>query len=117
MIQNFWNEVEIYCSHRHEKPIKMEIQNGPHSLFYACPKYHPDNRSEDERACSNRINLVDYEAMLNHFQRILTEAIMNNRQEDLTNHTWTYKGIEFKVFEYKKDEIIKIEMLNKKAIR
>jgi hypothetical protein len=95
----------------------MEIQNGPHSLFYACPKYHPDNREPDERACSNRINLVDYEIMLKHLQDILTDAMMHDRQEDLTNHSWVYKGIEFKVFEYTKDKIIKITMTNKKAVR
>lgn len=116
MIQNIWGMVEIYCNHRHEKPIKMEIQEGPHSLFYACPKYHPENRTADERACSNRINLIDYEAMINHVSDILMGSMLNNSQDNLTNYAWSSKGIDFKIIEHTKDKI-KILMTNKKAIR
>lgn len=115
MIMNLWQSIEIYCSN-HDEPVKMTIQQGPHSLFYSCPKYYPDNRGEYERACSNRINLVDYEAMINYISELLMDAELNNRADNLTNVNWKSKGIEFYIIEHTKDKI-KIKMLNKKALK
>ena len=116
MIANIWKEIEVFCENRHEEPVKMEIQDGPHSPFYACPKYHPENRTEEERACSNRINLVDYENMINYISDEITENVKNGCEANLTNYKWTKKGIEFHIFSHAPNEI-KVLVSNKKAIR
>lgn len=115
MITNLWQSVEIYCDN-HEEPIKMTIQQGPHSLFYSCPKYYPENRNEDERACSNRINLIDYEAMINYIGNLLMDAELNNRSDNLANIKWQSKGIEYYITKHTKG-LIKVKMINKKAIK
>lgn len=114
MIKNIWDTIEVYCGNGHDKLVKMEIQQGPHSLFYACPKYHPENRHEGERACNNRINLVDYEKMIDHISSILIDAEMNGRVEYLTGHTWSSNGIDFKIIAH--DSKIKVLMLSKKSL-
>lgn len=115
MIQNIWQKIELYCG-VHSEPIKMEIQEGPHSLFYACPKYYPENRDIGERACANRINLVDYEAMINYISKLLIDADVNNEKLVLANYKWTMKSIQFEIFEHE-GEMIKIKMINKKALK
>ena len=114
MIKNIWNEIEVFCGNGHNELIKMEIQQGPHSLFYACPKYHPENRGENERACNNRINLVDYEKMIDHISDILIDAELDGRVEYLTGHSWSANGIDFKVVDH--SDKIRILMLSKKSL-
>lgn len=113
-IKNIWKEIEVYCGNGHNELVKMEIQQGPHSLFYACPKYHPENRTKDERACANRINLIDYEKMINHISDILIEAEMNDVVENLTGHSWSANGIDFKIIS--DDDKIRVLMLSKKSL-
>ena len=64
-ITGIWKDITIVCG-CHEQPVKMIIQEGPSSLFYSCPRYYPENRNENESACANRINLIDYEEMVNY---------------------------------------------------
>ena len=118
MIQNLWQNIVLYCGN-HEKEnelVKMTIQNGPSSLFYACPKYYPDNREVGEKACPNRINFVDFEKFVNHLSDIIEDANKNFETVGLTGHKWTYKTITFEVFSYKEDKI-KVKMINKKALK
>lgn len=85
-------------------------------MFYSCPKYYPQNRTENERACSNRINLVEYEAMVDYIHGLIAEADVSGGKVDLTNHFWTKKGIEYRVIEHSGDKVY-VEILNKKALR
>lgn len=115
MIHGIWNNINLKCG-CHKEYIDLEIQQGPHSLFYACPKYHPENRDSNERACANRINLVDYENMIKHLSEILTNAEMNNEVIVLTGYKWVSKSIEYEIINHTKDKI-DIVMVNKKALR
>lgn len=116
MITGSWGDITLVCSHRHEIPIPMVIQQGPSSPFYACPKYHPENRSLDERACNNRLSLEDFSKMLAHLHSILVDAEMNDEKVNLTNHTWKdRKGTIFKVLKQDGDKLT-IEVYNKRAI-
>jgi len=115
MIRNIWNTIEVYCDNRHEIPIPMQIQEGV-SLFYACPKYHNANRDDHEYACSNRINLIEYESMVLYISDIIMENEMNNCSANLNNYEWSNKkGITFKIFEHTKDKI-KVIVRNTPAI-
>lgn len=117
MIQNLWQNISIYCgNHKNEEPVEMNVQTGPMSLFYACPKYYPGNRGEKEKACPNRINFVDFEKFVNHISEIIEEAMKNFETPGIDGYVWQYKSITFKVISYKENKI-KVEILNKKALK
>lgn len=115
MIKGIWKTIELVCGNNHPIETPMTIQEGPLSMFYACPKYHNENRSENERACTNRIKLDDYEKMVNKICDILSEGEIENKIIDLTGYEWSARGVHFKVLKHTKNKI-KIEMTNKKAI-
>ena len=100
-----WKNVTPICGCHENERIEMTIQEGPHSLFYACPKYHPENRAPGERACNNRINLIEYQKMLEKLMGEIAEADCMMGSVDLTNCTWKSKGTEFKVLEHNGDKV------------
>lgn len=116
MLQNLWKNIVPVCCCNHEE-TPMQLIQGPSSLFYACPRYYPDNRAAGEKACPNRINLVDYQKMAEHFSQEIEEGMMNGQKEDLTNEIWNLKKqVDFKVLEHKKG-LLKVSIYNKKAFR
>ncbi len=115
MIKNFWKKIILVCG-CHEEEIPMQIIDGPSSLFYACPKYYPQNREHGEKACANRINLIDYEKMVDYLSERYEETLLSGGKENLKNVSWTYKSISFKVIEHT-EEYIKVKMVNKKALK
>ena len=115
-IEGSWKNIVPVCGNHGGERIPMVINNGPHSLFYSCPKYHPENREKGERACNNRINLIEYEKMVSHVMEIIAEEACKNNDIDLTNYKWTSKGIHYKVLEHKDGELV-IEVLNARAMR
>lgn len=118
MITNLWQKVELYCGNRHEVPVRMDIQQGPTTVFYACPKYHEYNREPGEKACANFLYVNEYEKMLAHISAILIEADKNNEIPNLTGYKWSENGVDFEVFEHiteKSKEKIKIKMFNRRA--
>lgn len=114
-IAGSWENVHLYCDCHPNEEIEMNLQQGPHSLFYACPRYYPFNRKEGEIACYNRLNLVDCEKMLSKLAEVLMENDENGIKMDLANYTWTAKGITYKVIEYS-DRRIAVKVLNKPAL-
>lgn len=116
MIKNIWKCTNFWCSHRHEA-IKMELIQGPMSLFYACPKYYPQNREPNERTCNMRLNLVDAEAILEKLSKIIEEDDNNGLNADYTNLEFDYKDIHITVLSYDKTGSIDLNILNKKAIK
>ena len=117
MIKNFWKKIILVCGNHSDEEITMDIINGPMSLFYACPKYYPENRKPGERACANRINLVDFEKMVEHLSELYEENFVEGNLINLTGYRWVYKKvIQYEVIEHNQDHI-KVKMLNKKALR
>jgi hypothetical protein len=115
-ITGTWDSVKLMCTHRHKEPVPMEIKQGPSSLFYACPKYYPQNRDEDERACNNRLNLVDYERMLSHVNGLLRDAELNDEKVNLKSVKWKdAKGTLFEVLSHDGDGLV-VSAVNKRAI-
>lgn len=115
MYLNSWGKVTLICgNHGDDHSHEMGLKQGPHSLFYSCPEYksiYGDNH--EGRSCNNRLNLVDYEAMLNH----LNEMADGNGIEEvcLEGYRFTQKGVSYQVLEHKGGRF-KVKMLNKKAI-
>lgn len=117
MITGSWNKTTLICgNHPEGEEHQMIIQQGPHSPFYACPKYNIENLKPNEIQCYNRINLNDYEKMLNHIANILVEGEINGEEICLTNHTWKYRGKEFKVLNHDKNGIV-IKFIDKLAVK
>ncbi|MDR0286478.1 MAG: hypothetical protein LBI03_02040 [Clostridiales bacterium] len=115
MIKGFWQTTTLVCAnHSGTEEVIMELQQGPKTLFYACPKCNPENRSEGECACNNRITLKEFEGMLNQIFTVLEKADENSTVLNLTNYTWKKRMLEFKVLEHTAKEM-KIQVLNRKV--
>lgn len=115
MITGLWKMIEIYCGNNHEELVPLQPVQGPLSLFYACPKYYEDNRKENEKKCSNRINLNDYNSLVEHLTKILSEAEENDEILNLEGYKWKSKGIMYEVFKHN-DRKIKIKVYSTKSI-
>lgn len=117
MVKNLWKNITLVCGCNHCMETEMKLVQGPSSLFYACPRYYPENREKGEKACANRINLIDYEKMVDHFSEEFENSIMEGCNVDLTNSEWVYKKqIVFRVLGHKNGQL-KVSMYNKKAIK
>jgi hypothetical protein len=123
MIENIWEKISIYCG-CHDKPIKMVPHEGStyavwsggtNSMFYSCPKYYEENRTPDEHACFNRLNLVEYEEAVTHISDIKEQSMTEDSSVNLTGYRWkNKKGTEFQIMTDDKDGI-KISVINRKV--
>lgn len=117
MIKGIWQSVTLLCGNNHppgKEPV-MTLQQGSSSLFYACPHYFAENRSEGDFPCCNRVSLKDFEGMLDEIFKVLTKADETNTVLNLTNYTWQKRGVIFKVVFHNEREI-RIQALNRKAL-
>ena len=71
MIRNLWSITKICCG-CHEEPIAMRLQNGPKSVFYACPEY--DKKYHGEKGCPNRVSTEIVEQILDILGEKIEEA-------------------------------------------
>jgi len=118
MIKNLCDMIEIYCGHGHEEPVAMYMKSGSDSgkdSFYACPKYYPENRTPEERACNNNLTITDYIKMVNYLDKTLTQAELNDEKLNLTNSRFKIGQVEYKVLEHTYTKL-KIAVVNKRAI-
>jgi len=118
MIKNLADMIEIYCGHNHSEPIPMYMKEAAGTgkdSFYACPKYYPENRTSEERACNNNLTITDYIKMINKIDKILTEAELNDEKINLTNMTFKIGQVEYHIFEHTIKKI-KVAIVNKRAI-
>lgn len=115
-IENSWQNITPVCGHHKGERVEMRINQGPHSMFYSCPKYYPENRGKDEQACNNRINLIEYQKMVDKLMGKIAESAVSGGTIDLTNYTWNSKGITYKVLEQHGDKLV-VEILNVRAMR
>lgn len=117
MIKNLWKHITLVCGNHHKEEVIMDLKSGPMSLFYACPKYYPENRTKEERACVNRLNLVDFEKMLDHMTKKIEDDMDQNIETNLTGYQYRdRKGTQYTVLEHSKDDL-KIEVLNRRALK
>lgn len=114
LINGIWADITLVCGN-HEKPIEMNIQQGPHSPFYACPKYFEENRKEDEHKCANRLNLIEFEKMIDHINEMICLEAMESNTICLKNHAWKMKGIEYKILVHHEEKIV-VQCINRPAL-
>ena len=119
MIKILWSRVTFCCINGHEHPIPFRVQAGK-TNFYACEKYFQENRTPEERACANRLNLDDAQGIVLKLSDLIEENDNIECRTDLTNYSFTYVGprasILVKIVKYSEKEII-LGILNKTALR
>ena len=115
IIKGFWETTMLVCGNHPDEEVEMAIRSGPTSLFYACPKYDADKRKQGETPCFNRISLKEFEGMLDDLFELLTDDDSASTVLNLKNHTWTRKGIEYKVLQHT-DKQIKVQVINRRSI-
>lgn len=96
IIKNLWNNIEIVCGCHEEKVLLQPNENGS-TLFYSCPKYYSANRKEGEKACSNRISMNDYQALVEYIGGKLADAELRNEREHLEGFHWKKRNIEYTI--------------------
>ena len=118
MIKNFCDMLEIYCGHGHSEQIPMYMKEGAgygRDSFYACPKYYPENRTPDERACNNNLTITDYLKMVDFLDKKLSNAELNDEKINLKNFKFKIGQVEYTVIDHTSRKI-KISVVNRKAI-
>lgn len=115
MIVNLWKNTSFYCMN-HDKPVKMEPRTGKKELFYACPKYYPENRSDNERACMNNMYTQDaQEAVCYVSDKIEQYTAEGIEPLCVIGETWTKRDIDYTVLNYDNGKL-KIGVLNRRAL-
>ena len=112
MINNIWRNAVVCCGnpqHGNEN-IPMQIKQGPHSVFYACPRYA--NKYEGGQACGNRISPETMDIIF----KKLSEKMEENDDINLTGYEFGFKTIFVKVVKHLDTQMI-IKVFDKKTIR
>ena len=126
MISNIWNQIRICCGCHGKETVMMMPHDGSEasaqggktgSIFYSCPRYYPENRSENERACFNRISIAEYEELVLKISSVLESADASGQVLNLSGMCWTNKrGTKFKVLKHERTLILVsvVNSLNRK---
>lgn len=94
MITNFWKNTKLHCL-KHEEQPEMTITVHTAGPFYECP------------ICHSKISVYDFEKMINHYQKVITDAYANNEEPHLENEKWKTKKKIYTVLEHK-DNLFKV---------
>lgn len=115
-ILNSWENIHFICTHRHKKPQPMKIMESARAVFYACPKYFPDNREEGEPSCCNAIYLNDAEKAVAAINDRLGKAAVNDEEVNLANYRFSIDNVDYHIIK-DEDGQIEVEVLNRKVVR
>lgn len=127
MIENIWSKVHIYCGNHgenhgikmvpHEQSQLARFGGGIGSMFYACPKYYPQNREKDEKACYNRISISEMEEMINYISDKIESPDAVFAEVNLKGLTWKNKrGTKFKIITFTHSRI-DVLVLSQQSLR
>ena len=117
MILGNWQNIKLICgNHGEDYSHEMIIHQGREgmSTFYSCPCYQSLLQKEiTNKSCNNRLNIVDYEKMLDTVSDEMLDD--DGNITNIRGFAWKRKGIDFKVLD-DDNGILTICMLNRKAI-
>ena len=119
MIRNLWTKVCLYCGNHENASVKMEPHEAPASvisqrlygysekiMFYTCPKYYPEHRSENEVCCRNHISVNEFEKMLAYFSDEMEAQLQKGAIPTLTGLKWKSRaGVEYRVIRQSDDHL------------
>ena len=116
MVQNIWNKTQIVCACHGEEYPKMEPRVGSKSVFYACPKYYPENRDPGDRiACMNNIDDVIMEKILEKISEEISEQMQDGQTPFIKNVKFKIRDVECKVVA-QDDNGITVAVKNRRAL-
>lgn len=129
MQSNLWTRIKLVCGNHGGGDIPLMAPHAPAesstsrglygiqtSMFYACPKYYPENREEGEPCCRNHISIKEYEGILDHLEKEMGKIEASGGTIDLVGEKWKSKaGVEYKVVRQTRDHIY-VSCLNRKAV-
>ena len=115
MVKNLWKQIEVICGNHDSDFPKMYLKEGHRSMFYACPKYYPDNHSASERACKNNVSTDEFQKILQRLADEIEDQMYFGGNVSLQNMKFTIKSIYIEVVSHKDDKII-IKVKNIKAL-
>ena len=129
MIKGLWSKVRLVCgNHSDESKIIMNPHEAAKSaiskalygsssgMFYSCPKYYPENRSENEPCCRNHISVKEFEDMIGFIANKVSEYESMGGTFELVGLTWKSRsGVEYTVVK-QTDTHIDIKCVNEKAL-
>ena len=130
MILNIWSRVRLFCgNHGDDYSIEMVPHEAATSaisqrlygsseknMFYACPKYYPENRESGEKCCRNHISVAEFEKMLNHITELMEEDALLGAETNIVGAKWKSRsGVEYRVI-HQNDKHIDVVCLNRKGL-
>ena len=86
MQANFWTRIKRVCANHEDGDMPLMAPHAPAEgntsrvlygtqtdMFYSCPQYYSENRKDGEPCCRNHISINEFEGMLNHLQKLVTD--------------------------------------------
>ncbi len=105
---------EISLEEEKSRDKKLYLKGKPDYAFYCCPKYNPDAREEDEKACFNRISVAEMEKAMNIICDKIEEDEETCGAAFIKNYRFSTKVADYKVLEAKGESLV-LQVLAKKA--
>lgn len=129
MQTNFWTRIKLVCGNHGDGDMPLMAPHAPAEgntsrvlygtqtdMFYSCPQYYPENRADGEPCCRNHISIKEFEGMLNHLQKLITEIESVGGTIDIVGERWkSRQGVEYKVVKQTSNHIY-VSCLNRKVV-
>lgn len=129
MQANFWTRIKLVCANHEDGDMPLMSPHAPAEgntsrvlygtqtdMFYSCPKYYPENREDGEPCCRNHISIKEFEGMLNHLQKLVTDIESVGGTIDIVGERWkSRQGVEYTVVKQTPNHIY-VSCLNRKAV-
>mgnify|MGYP000125173154 CR=1 FL=1 len=129
MQTNFWDRIILVCANHEGGDLPQMMPHAPASgnvsrilygeqtnMFYSCPRYYPENRSEGEPCCRNHISIKEYEGMLSYLDGLISRIEAQGGSIDIVGEKWKSKqGTEYKVVRQTAEHIY-VSCVNRKAV-
>ena len=117
MITGMWKNIRLVCGNpAHCSLETMFLRQTPEDVFYACPKYNPENREANEKPCMNRISIYETEKMLDLLSDKIQREEENHGSFFAANYRFETRTAKYLVLRHTPDELV-IQVLNKRALK
>lgn len=116
MITGLWKNVRLVCGNpAHSSHEYMFLRETGEDVFYACPKYNPENRDSSEKPCMNRISIAEAEKMLENLSEKIQQEEENHGAFFANNYRFETRIGKYRVMNHSPEDLI-IMALNKRSL-
>lgn len=113
MNRNLRKDVIFYCG---LCGSRLMLQKGRHTIYYRCPKYEKEHRTNEETVCTNRISLLDANWLLDELEVLqATNELKEGKKGTINEYFTFYKSFDLS-YEIKEinEDYLKVYVLNNK---